>query len=178
MYSRSAKNILITGLPGVGKTTLIKKLIERLRDEHPVGFCTSEIRERGERKGFELNGLDGRRGILAHVSGHSPFRVGKYQVDVSAFERFLDAVPFFDPTCTLVVLDEIGKMECFSPKFKKLLLDLLDSDKNVVATIARKGDAYIEAIKRRQDAVLYEITAGNRDALLEQILAVIQGLTS
>ncbi len=55
------KNLLVTGLPGVGKTTLIKKLSEALKDFHPVGFYTEEIRERGERKGFELISLEGKK---------------------------------------------------------------------------------------------------------------------
>ena len=41
------KNLLITGLPGVGKTTLVKKLSEALKSLYPVGFYTEEIRERG-----------------------------------------------------------------------------------------------------------------------------------
>jgi nucleoside-triphosphatase THEP1 len=39
------KNILIKRLPGIGKTTLIKKLSEALTYLHPAGFYTSEIRE-------------------------------------------------------------------------------------------------------------------------------------
>ena len=75
------KNILITGLPGVGKTTIIKKLSEELRKFHPVGFYTEEIREKGIRKGFKLIGLDGGEGILSHVDVKSTYTVGKYNVE-------------------------------------------------------------------------------------------------
>ena len=72
------KNLLITGLPGVGKTTLMKRISEALMDLNPVGFYTEEIREEGIRKGFELVSLDGRRAILSHTDIRSPYRVGKY----------------------------------------------------------------------------------------------------
>ena len=65
------KNFLITGLPGVGKTTLIKKLSEKLKHLHPAGFYTEEIREAGQRKGFELISLDGKRGLLSHEIGRA-----------------------------------------------------------------------------------------------------------
>lgn len=164
------KNILITGLPGVGKTTLIKKLCEELKSFHPVGFYTTEIREEGSRKGFELISLDGRRGILSHTDIKSPYRVGKYRVDIKGFEDFLDTILFLDTTTSLIIIDEIGKMECFSDKFRRLLKETLDSKKFVIATIALKGGGLIAEIKRRLDIKVFEITQSNRDNLLLEIL--------
>jgi nucleoside-triphosphatase len=164
------KNLLITGLPGVGKTTLIKKLSEELRYLHPAGFYTAEIREEGIRKGFELVSLEGRRGVLSHINIKSPYRVGRYKVDIKSFEDFLDGISFFDDSTGLVIIDEIGKMECLSDQFKKLIKELLDSAKWVIATIALKGSGLIEEIKKRQDVKLFEITKGNRDFLLREIL--------
>jgi nucleoside-triphosphatase len=164
------KNFLITGLPGVGKTTLIKKLSGALATLHPAGFYTSEIREEGARKGFELNTLEGSKGLLSHINTQSPHRVGKYSVDVKGFEDFLDAIPFFNSVTHLVVIDEIGKMECFSEKFKKLLGRILDSQKWVIATIALKGSGFISEIKEREDVKIFEITKKNRGFLFLEIL--------
>jgi nucleoside-triphosphatase len=164
------KNILITGIPGIGKTTLIRKLSEELKDLHSVGFYTAEIREKGVRKGFELISLDGRRGILSHTDIKSHYRVSKYGVDVKGFEDFLESIPFLDPKTALIIIDEIGKMECFSDKFKRLLKEILDSDKLVIATIATKGDGLITEIKKRDDVRLFEMTHGNRNTLLSEIL--------
>jgi len=173
MASRK-KNILITGLPGIGKTTLIQELAEELKDSHPVGFYTSEIRERGTRKGFELVSLDGRRGVLSHVDMKSRQRVGRYGVDVRGFEVFLATLSFLDPSTGLIIIDEIGKMECFSDKFRKLLKELLDSEKGVIATIAITGGEFISEIKARDDVRLFEITQRNRDSLLGEILQTLK----
>jgi len=170
------KNILITGLPGVGKTTLIKKLTENLKDLNPVGFYTEEIREKGIRKGFELMRLDGRKGLLSHVDIKSPYTVGRYKVDIKGFEEFLDSIPFFEDTVSLIIIDEIGKMECLSEKFKKLLKEILDSEKALVATIAIKGGGLIEEIKKRDDIKLFEISQNNRESLLFEILSNVKRL--
>jgi nucleoside-triphosphatase len=167
------KNLLITGLPGVGKTTMIKKLYEALKDFRPVGFYTEEMREEGERKGFEPVNLEGKRGILSHVDIKSPYRVGRYKVDISGFEGFLDGISFSDPFARLIFIDEIGKMECLSDRFKILLRDALGSGKWVIATIALKGSGLITEVKQRQDVKLFEITKGNRNSLLWEILREI-----
>jgi nucleoside-triphosphatase len=171
--SITKKNLFITGLPGIGKTTLIKKLYEALKDFRPVGFYTEEIREGGERKGFELISLEGKRGLLYHKHIESPYKVGRYKVDIRSFEEFLDGISFLDPSSGLIMIDEIGKMECLSDKFQKILIDILDSEKWVIATIALKGSGLITEVKQRQDVKLFEITKGNRNSFLSEILREI-----
>jgi nucleoside-triphosphatase len=164
------KNILITGLPGVGKTTLIKRISEALKNLHPVGFYTAEIKEGGERKGFELISLEGKRGILSHKEARSPYQVGHYKVDIESFEDFLNSIPFSDLLTRLIIIDEIGKMECLSDQFKKILEEILDSEKRVMATIALKGSGLIARVKERDDVKIFEITKKNRDSLVLEIL--------
>jgi nucleoside-triphosphatase len=164
------KNILITGQPGIGKTTLISKLADELKDLHPSGFYTKEIGEAGIRKGFQLISLDGNKGILSHVDIKSPYRVSKYGVDVEGFETFLDLISFFDPPTSIIIIDEIGKMECFSNRFRSLMRDILDSDKPLFATIALKGSGLITDIKKRNDVKLFQVTIENRDYLVSKIL--------
>ena len=166
-------NILITGFPGVGKTTLIKKVSGELRNLHPVGFYTAEIRDKGVRKGFELISFDGRMGILSHTDIKGPYRVGKYGVDIKGFEDFLESIPFLDPATNLIVIDEIGKMECLSRKFIGLIKDILDLEKQVIATIALKGTGLIEEIKKRDDVILVEITLSNRESLVFEVLKIL-----
>jgi len=164
------ENILIKGVPGIGKTTLIMKIIEAMKGVGPVGFYTDEIREKGIRTGFSLTSVTGGRSTLSHIDIKSRFKVGKYGVDVAGFEAFIEQIPFFDDKTGVIVIDEIGKMECFSTKFTKLIRALLDSEKFFIATIALKGEGLIAEVKRRPDIKLYEITRDNRNDLLQRIL--------
>jgi nucleoside-triphosphatase len=170
------KNILVTGLPGIGKTTLIKDLSSELTRYRPSGFYTEELREGGVRKGFELVSLDGDRMILSHQDIVTAYRVGKYKVDVAGFEELLAKVRFFEPAVGLIIIDEIGKMECLSNKFKEIMEQILDSEKIVVATIALKAGGFIGDSKKRDDVKLFEITKDNRNSLLFEIIDEVETL--
>ncbi len=166
-------NILLTGLPGCGKTSLFRRLVNELRHLEPVGFYTREIREGGVRKGFTLNGLDGTSGLLAHVNLPGEFRVGHYGVDVAGFENFIKRIAFSDPATRLVMIDEIGKMECFSKQFITLISELPESKCLFIATIAMKGGGLIAEIKKREDVQLFEVTRKNQDNIIRQVLKLV-----
>ena len=167
------KNLIITGLPGVGKTTLIKGILHEIRSLNPIGFYTEEIREKGIRTGFSLINVTGEKSILAAENIPSSFRVGKYGVDLVNFEKFIGNIPFRDPAKKLIIIDEIGKMECFSKQFTDLVMELLSSNKLVIATVALKGTGLIAHVKSRHDIELTEITKDNRNYLLADILSSI-----
>lgn len=162
------KNILLTGVPSSGKTTVIKKVIALLR--HPAaGFYTGEERVAGERAGFVMKTLDGREGHLAHRDISSDFRVRIYGVSMENIETI--AVPSLVPRNDhIIVIDEIGKMECFSRAFKEAVLTALDSPNIVVGTISLGGDEFFRRIKGREDVELLEVTLKNRDSLPDMIL--------
>ena len=168
-------HILITGAPGSGKTTLFRRLARKLHHLSPVGFYTAEIRKGGSRQGFCLNSLDGRTGTLAHVEFRTGYRVGKYGVDVNGFEAFMALLPIFGAESGLVMIDEIGKMECLSNQFVEIINMLLDSEKRLIATIAQKGGGLIADLKKRSDVQLFTLSRDNQDFLIDQIcLAVLK----
>jgi nucleoside-triphosphatase len=172
------KNFLITGLPGIGKTMLVMKLAELLGDVRPAGFYTREIREEGIRKGFEIVGLSGGRSILAHADVKSPFMAGKYGVDVETLEGFLHTADLLSEKSGIVIIDEIGRMECYSKLFQELVVKLLDSDRIFVATIALRGDEFISRIKARKDTEIFVVLRENRDALAQTLASRILGAMS
>ena len=166
-------HILITGLPGSGKTTLFRRLADEFQDLNPVGFYTAEIRKGATRQGFSLCGLNGRTGVLAHVELRTGFRVGKYGVDVNGFEAFLRGLPLLEPQSGPVMIDEIGRMECLSNRFAVMVREILDADKQLIATIAQRGGGLIADLKKRAGVQLFTLTRENQDVLFDQIVSVL-----
>jgi len=165
-------HVLLTGLPGVGKTTLIRELVKRLA-YHPAGFFTEEIREEGVRKGFRLVSLDGRQLTLAHSIHKGHHRVGRYGVDVDGFERLLSELNLRRSPSRVIIIDEIGKMECLSRRFTNEVLALLNSSKTVIATIAFKGDGFIRQVKHRSDCRLITVTRETRNSLADSLFTEV-----
>ncbi len=173
MSHKSAK-ILLTGLPGCGKTTAIMKIIASLDCEKVAGFYTQEIRENHNRKGFRFKRLDGATGILAHVDIKVRFKVGKYGVDVMDFEKSVVTVLDVERSdAELFIIDEIGKMECFSEKFNATVRRLFASDKSVLATVARKGAGLISEVKNCPGTQSFKLTHQNRDKTIADILQLL-----
>jgi nucleoside-triphosphatase len=160
-----ARHLLLTGVPGVGKTTVLRKVAERLAGVELGGFLTDEIRIEGKRVGFAIETFDGDSATLAHVDIHSRYRVGRYRVDVEALDRIVERTLCADKRDVVYLVDEIGKMECFSRAFIDAVSRLLDSHGVIVATIAGKGGGFIEQVKGRPDVELWEVTQANRDDL-------------
>lgn len=166
--------ILITGLPGCGKTTLVRGLAEALIHLHPVGFFTAELRQAGKRIGFKLRSLDGLGALLAHVDIKSHCRVGRYGVDVAGFERFLKTLPLHETKTGLMVIDEIGKMECSSDLFRATVAAALTAPSPLLATIAMKGGAFMDKIKQHPATTLITLRRNNQEALFRHVLNCLQ----
>jgi nucleoside-triphosphatase len=173
MSPKPAK-ILLTGLPGCGKTTAIMQIVTKLDAKKVAGFYTQEIRENNIRRGFSWIRLDGAVGVLAHVNTKSPCKVGKYGVDVSEFEK--SVVPILDSVAELFIIDEIGKMECFSKKFVAAVRRLFASDKSVLATVAQKGSGLISEVKNYPGIKLFNLTAKSRDKIIAEISQILSFL--
>jgi len=171
-----AKNFLATGPPACGKTTLVLRVVEQLSDLHISGFYTRELREGGNRVGFEAIGISsGLHAILAHVHSKSRLRVGKYGVEAAALAPLVRAELARPPGgVDLFVIDEVGKMELFCAEFVDAVRRLLAGPVPLLATVAMKGGGLIAEVKGREDVRLVEVTLANRDRLPTELEAWVR----
>ncbi|MCS7250026.1 MAG: NTPase [candidate division WOR-3 bacterium] len=158
---------LITGKPGIGKTTLIKKLISFFNLKNICGFYTEEIRERNVRVGFKIITFYNGEGILAHINFFSPYKISKYYVDIQNFEKLVIPELSLAKEKKIVFIDEIGKMELFSEKFKEKVIEIFNLNKIIIATIPISKIDFIESLKSLPKVKVYEITFENRNQMLE-----------
>ena len=159
--------VLLTGRPGCGKTTLIRRVLDGI--SFPAsGFYTEEVRgPYGKRTGFDVITLSGKRGSLARVGLQGP-RVGRYGVTLDFLEDV--AIPEFDTaTDALLVMDEIGKMECLSGIFRETVLKVLAGHSPLLGSIALGGAPLIRKVRSMPEVEIVEVTGGNRERLVEKI---------
>jgi len=164
--------VLLTGRPGCGKTTLVKRVVNELAVP-AGGFYTEEIREHGGRVGFKLATLDGKDAVLAHVDFKTRQRLGKYGLDLSALETVsIEALRRAVRARQLVVIDEIGPMEIRSAVFRDVVDYVLDSPEpsGILATITARSLPFTDAIKKRPDVTLVEVRLDNRDQVFAELL--------
>jgi len=163
------EKVLLTGRPGCGKTTLIKRIVNKL-PRGAGGFYTEEIRDGGTRAGFKIVTLDGEGAVFAHVDFKTRSRVGKYGLDLSALEKIgVGAVRQAIRARRLVVIDEIGPMEIRSPIFREAVNEALNSEVPVLATIFARPLPFTDAIKSRPDVTLIEVRPNNRERLASEL---------
>jgi nucleoside-triphosphatase len=167
--------LLVTGKPGVGKTTFVERVVDRLRGSlRLAGFTTAEVRGPDQQRlGFRIVTVDAKQGELARVGLRSGVRVGRYGVNVEAFE--LLALPeLARGNVDLIVIDEIGKMECASARFRRAVEKALDAPVNVLATLGISNLPFLQAVRQRPDVELLTLTERNRDSLVAELCTRLQ----
>ena len=166
--------LLVTGPPGIGKTTVMRRAAEELADLTIRGFTTEEIRETGQRVGFRIETFDGATAVLAHVRIRSPQRVGKYGVDLTALDRIATDQLSRCSGSDVAFIDEIGKMETLSSHFVETVESVLNSPVVLVATVGLRGGGFIEAVKRRPDVLIWTVSRSNREQVPAEVTAWVR----
>jgi len=164
--------LLLTGAPGVGKTTVLTKTVDALKAKGVSvgGMISREVREGNVRVGFEILDLtSGKHGWLAHVNGQGGPQVGKYHVNLDDLDNIgTAAITQALEKCSAI--DEIGPMELYSQKFKQAVAQALESKKLVLTVVHGKAkDPLVTQLKRRVDAEIFNVTFSNREKLPEQL---------
>ncbi|HIH14090.1 MAG TPA: AAA family ATPase [Nanoarchaeota archaeon] len=165
-------NILITGPPASGKSTLLQEITN---GKNISGIITTELRKDHERWGFVVADVKTERHTIMASTDIKPAVVGKYGVDVFAFEKI--AVPAIEAGIkdenSIIIIDEIGNMELLSEKFKMIVEKALGT-KRVIGTISMKSrDEFVSKVKSRKDTKIYYLTPINRERVREEILTAL-----
>jgi len=170
----SSDKYLITGNPGIGKTTFLLHLRDYLEKKYRInGFYTEEIRHSGRRTGFKISTFQGFENVLAGVDMKSKYRIGRYGVSVSHVDEIINSI--FNPMALpeIWLIDEIGKMESFSTLFRSFIEKIMGDKIPVIATIAKSGGGWISQIRQRNDVRLLDLTYENREQLLSDFIQKI-----
>ena len=170
------KRILVTGRPGVGKTTVIKRVVEVLGDR-AGGFYTEETRHRGRRTGFLVHTLDGETEVLAHVTHGGTSRVGRYGVDVDGFEKVgVVSLERAIRTKEIIIIDEIGAMELYSRRFREAVERAFESDGTVIAVIHQKEDPFTRRLRQWPYVEVCTVTRENRDRMASLVVEKLHAM--
>jgi len=166
-------NILLTGSPGIGKSTAIKRVVSKLAPYVAEGFWTSEIRCESERVGFSITTLAGQTGLLAHKGLGSGPQVGQYIVNLADIDRvIIPVLRHARKSAKTIVIDEIASMELKSPVFAPEVRECLDTGK-VLGTLQKKGGDFVEEVRSRPDVTVLELTVSNRDTMPQRVLGLL-----
>jgi nucleoside-triphosphatase len=155
----------------VGKTTVLAAVARQLSGRKLGGFLTEEIRPGRQRLGFDLVPFQGERRTMAHCDFSSPHRVGRYGVDVGTIDDIAEAALGPRADAELFLIDEIGKMECFSRAFIEAMARLLEDPRPLVVTVARQGPGLITEVKQRTDVELWQVTTQNRQRMPDAVVS-------
>jgi len=168
---------LLTGPPGSGKTTIIKQALVSFKGR-VGGFYTEEIRSQGVRQGFRIVTLDGDTALLAQVGFRSPFQVSKYGVDVESLDRVgVEALRKAIKECDLIIIDEMGKMEIFSPSFRGAVEEALKAGKRILGTIMLKPHPWADSIKAHPQVQLSFVSRTNHQQVLGEVVAWLKSIS-
>ncbi len=164
---------LVTGAPGVGKSTAVSKVVLRLKSAGVIvgGCSTSERKSGGVRVGFEVKDLTtGRSGELASVSLRFGPRVGRYRVNLTDLAKVgAGGVEAAADSSELIVIDEVGPMELVSPEFRRAVRRCIDSGKPILAVVHERLDDDLLNELRSKATATFNLTVETRDEIADEL---------
>ena len=168
------KNVfLLTGEPKIGKTTVLKEIIDLVGNEKCGGFFTEEVRNENGRTGFKVISLDGKEDMLADIGLDSNLKVGRYNINLDVFEGIaVKSIYEAIKNKEYIIIDEIGPMQLYSVKFKDAVSEAINSGKTIIGTIVFRPYEWADDIKKNKNVELIELTLENRGDIPFKILKI------
>ncbi|MEM2849253.1 MAG: NTPase [Candidatus Bathyarchaeia archaeon] len=166
-----SQRFLITGPPGIGKTTVLLKTIQILKAEglRVGGMICREVRAGGVRIGFKVEDLEsGRWGWLANVDLKTSIKVGKYSVNIEDLENIgVDALrrALLSESVPIIALDEVGPMELKSRLFCDTVVDIIKSSKLLIAVLHHRISGPLIDLLNSSSPIMVKVSLANRDTL-------------
>ncbi|RCW50247.1 nucleoside-triphosphatase [Paenibacillus prosopidis] len=166
------KIFFLTGKPRMGKTTLIKKIINEIGPDNCGGFYTEEIRDARDRTGFKCVTLAGESQVIANVESNSSLKIGRYGIDISNFENVaLKSIQDSLKSKKVTVIDEIGFMQMLSIPFQQMIYKVVSENHHIVlGTIPLDSHPEIDKIKRLPGVKIINVNEENRDFIAEVVV--------
>jgi len=172
--------VFLTGEPGCGKTTVVRKVCELLgkSGRRLGGVVSGEVKVAGVRVGFSLEDLlTHERGVLAHINQSDGPRVGKYRVNLPDLQRVgVAAIERAITEADIVVVDEIGPMELHSEPFISAVHKAINAAKPLLCTIHKRAShPLVSSIRSMFTQDILEVTTGNRNSLPQTLVERLTG---
>ena len=167
------RHLFLTGDKQVGKSTLLRRLIEALHLDCS-GFETQAFFLNGERRGFTLHGR----------VDMPPYRNDCICCARIEEKRAVPVLPVFEENGVLILkrslaspapfllMDELGRLEREASGFIAQVEACLDADKRVLGVLQKCNSAHVARIAQREDVTVLTVTPENRDELFEMLLSI------
>lgn len=168
------KNLFLTGPRNIGKSTILRKVLNDCSGEPVNGFVTEdEFDETGTQAGFQIRAFNEKSGHTFAVRNFKT-RQPRFWVDTSILNKFgkllLEEIL---PAASIIVMDEIGWMEKDALQFQEAVLKCIDSSKVVVGVLKEKEGILLNTIRARKDVEIFTVNLDNREQLVGQVLSRI-----
>lgn len=164
--------IFVTSQPRLGKSTVIKKVVDVLGRENCYGFYTEEIMVAGKREGFKIITMDGRQGILASTGSPSALRLGRYGLNIDTLEDLcLGSILEGNDPHKVLIIDEVGPMQVWSESFRVALEKALERDNPMLGSVFLQAHPWIDTFKARDELDIVDLNLANRDGMVQELVS-------
>ena len=159
-------NIILTGPKHCGKSTIIKKLLEKF-DGTVSGFISE----------FDRRDSDTRELLIKNIQGSvsrccARWEAGTVEIFPDVFDNF--AASLIDTEKDIVLIDELGKFEKHCDYLRNAVEAAFESPCPVIASLRLDAAGWMQELKNRNDTMLISVTSDNRDSLPVEILRLLQ----